>query len=351
MKTRLKSINVILVWFLNLLYISIWGCDVTTPKNKISEVYYWSLSTGSKIAYVHISAPDSSSAIPLVFVHGGPGAYQLRSYLEGTGKGWFHKLAKQGFDVYLYDQIGSGLSARLANPAEYKVARHVADLEAIRKEIGEKRFILIGDSWGASLTANYMAEYPNNVEKAIFTSPGMIDLSEWIEPRGHTPQVLPEFLNWISNTQSEKVIEQFLKLDTLIRINVENAYNIAPDSLVDPMLDEFTSSVLINTVHDKDLVSKMKMHGMGWWVYTMTNYDAMNRDSHPLLKLTSNSTPVLIMRGESDYIDWEVAYQYETTFKNSKLIQVPEAGHLLWLDKPDVYTKAIESFLKKNHDE
>lgn len=349
MKIKVKSIDIILILILSSIYIYLLGCDVTIPKNKIpsKEVRYWSLSTGSNIAYVHISSPDSSKAIPLVFVHGGPGGYQLRSYLEGTGKKWFRKLANLGFDVYLYDQIGSGLSARLANPSEYKVERHVADLEAIRNKMGGKRFILIGDSWGASLTANYMAEYPDNVERAIFTSPGMIDLKEWMNPRDESPRMTTEFMNWVVNTQSKKVINLFFKLDTLMRTDIENAHVIAPDTLVDPLLDEFTNSVLVNTVYDKELVNKMKMHGMGWWVYTMTNYDAMTRDSHPLVKLNLNSTPVLIIRGDSDYIDREVAHQYETIFTNSRFIEVSNAGHLLWLDKPDVYTKTIESFLIK----
>ncbi len=77
----------------------------------------------------------------------------------------------------------------------------------------------------------------------------------------------------------------------------------------------------------------------------MTNFDAMTRKTRPLLKLVSNQTPVLIMRGDSDYIDWEVAHQYETTFQNSRFVKVENAGHLLWLDKPDVYTKTIESFI------
>ena len=40
-------------------------------------------------------------------------------------------LSKQGHDLYFYDQIGSGHSARLNNISEYTVQRHLADLKAI----------------------------------------------------------------------------------------------------------------------------------------------------------------------------------------------------------------------------
>jgi len=45
------------------------------------------------------------------------------------------KLSKDGFDVYLYDQIGCGLSARLQNVNEYTPPRHQKDLIAIAELI------------------------------------------------------------------------------------------------------------------------------------------------------------------------------------------------------------------------
>ena len=86
----------------------------------------------------------------LVLVHGGPGAYQVAHFTEH--RDWYDRLASLGLDVYLYDQVGSGLSPRLADPRRYTVARHVADLEAIRVAIGAERMILLGDSWGATLS-------------------------------------------------------------------------------------------------------------------------------------------------------------------------------------------------------
>ncbi len=61
---------------------------------------------------------------------------------------WYKHLASCGYDIYLCDQAGSGLSSRLQNPAEYTIDRHVADLELIRKIIGKSKLILIGGSIG-----------------------------------------------------------------------------------------------------------------------------------------------------------------------------------------------------------
>src|SRR5690606_33249651 len=82
-------------------------------------------------------------------------------------------LATAGFDVYNYHQVGAGLSSRL-DADDYTVSRHVADLEAIRIELKADHLILIGASWGGQLIAEYMAAYPERVERAVVSSPGSI---------------------------------------------------------------------------------------------------------------------------------------------------------------------------------
>jgi len=39
--------------------------------------------------------------------------------------------------------------------------------------------ILLGDSCGATLAASYMADNPARVARVVFTSPAVIDDSEW----------------------------------------------------------------------------------------------------------------------------------------------------------------------------
>ncbi|MEV4356383.1 alpha/beta fold hydrolase [Nonomuraea sp. NPDC049625] len=57
-------------------------------------------------------------------------------------------LAAAGFDVYAYDQLGAGRSTRLSDVTGYTVARHVADLEAIRRTIGADRIVIVGQRTG-----------------------------------------------------------------------------------------------------------------------------------------------------------------------------------------------------------
>jgi proline iminopeptidase len=115
---------------------------------------YWSLPTGSVLSYIHIEAEASAAgrkSTPVIFLHGGPGIPDL----PGDSR-YFGQLAQDGYDVYVYSQLGSGFSTRLENPAGYGVERDARDLEEIRKQIGADKMILIGHSYGSEVIARYM---------------------------------------------------------------------------------------------------------------------------------------------------------------------------------------------------
>lgn len=139
-----------------------------TPLTPTSDTRYWDLPTGSRIAYTLTPAQGEPKPTPVILVHGGPGAP------GGGNEVVTETLTEAGFDVYYYHQVGAGLSERLEDVSEYTVARHVADLEAVRQAIGSEQMILIGGSWGGPLIANYLAAHPDRVAKAVVYSPGPI---------------------------------------------------------------------------------------------------------------------------------------------------------------------------------
>lgn len=81
------------------------------PPAQEAPVQYWDLPTHSRIAHVHFKSKGARRTYPIVFLHGGPGAYVVT--LEPTTR-VLSQLREHGFDVYAYDQVGGGLSARLA---------------------------------------------------------------------------------------------------------------------------------------------------------------------------------------------------------------------------------------------
>ena len=131
----------------------------------------WNLSTGSTINYTKISTTLKTYVpnAPIIYLHGGPGGKISTKIIDDL-----KPLSNEGFDLYFYDQVGSGYSNRLENIKEYTVERHVEDLKEIIDKIGSEQVILIGQSWGAVLLTQFLGKYPERVEKAIFISPGSV---------------------------------------------------------------------------------------------------------------------------------------------------------------------------------
>ena len=80
----------------------------------VSGQHYWHLPDGSSLAYVRVKASGVVRPEPMVFVHGGPGTPDMAG-----DAAFFGQLAADGFDVYIYDGLGSGCSTRLQDVTGY----------------------------------------------------------------------------------------------------------------------------------------------------------------------------------------------------------------------------------------
>ncbi len=309
----------------------------------VDSVRYWDLPTGSHIAYVRTSGTRGADLPPVIYLHGGPGAYEVASL--PAYRRFVDEWARLGFDVYFYDQAGSGLSGRLSDPTAYTVERHVADLEAIRQRIGAARVVLIGESWGATLAAHYIAAHPGVVGRAVFVSPGVIDRRDWEA----APAVLRfdrELLAWVRRHEPASVLRRCLELDRRMRLGPQAAYAWAGDAGLDSLLDAWASSqVLAKAVAQPAKVRSAQMQGMGFWAWTMTNWDQLTGAKRVRPALQRYDEPVLILHGLADYLPPALSRQYAATFPRARLVQVPGAGHLIWVDHPEVYGGEIERFL------
>ena len=303
----------------------------------------WDLPTGSRVAWVRVPAARAAGLPPLIYVHGGPGAYEVASL--GAYRRFAARWAALGYDVVFYDQIGSGLSARLTDPTGYTVARHVADLDAIRERLGAARVVLIGESWGATLAAHYIAAHPDRVARAVFVSPGALDASDWEGPPG-VLRLDPELLAWVRDHGPAAAYRWCLELSHRMTRDVRAAHAWAGDAAPDSLLDAWlTSQILVKAVADPSKVASARMHGMGFWAWTMTNRDERTGAARARPRLGRFEQPVLILHGSADYLPAAFSAQYAAVFPRARLVQVPGAGHLIWVDRPDAYADAIDDLL------
>ena len=93
--------------------------------------------------------------IPVVFVHGGPGAG-----CEPWHRRFFNP---EVYRIILFDQRGCGRSVPHAELDGNDTASLVADMEAIRELLGIERWVVFGGSWGSTLGLVYAETHPECV--------------------------------------------------------------------------------------------------------------------------------------------------------------------------------------------
>jgi pimeloyl-ACP methyl ester carboxylesterase len=306
-------------------------------------VRYWDLSTGSHIAYRQIPALQPSRPDPVIFLHGGPGGGYVAFEQVADA---LSPLVREGYDVYIYDQIGGGLSGRLTNIREYSLDRHITDLDYIRKQIKAEKMILIGESFGGVLAVNYIARYPGNVEKSILISPGELYTRGWENKhRGWPRDRVSQKKLQMMKSYLISHLPRYALLELLIDINPDAGYNLVSHREADSFFNKIFSFLAEGFVcHPANIPEEMPMY-FGFWAYTMIEEDLKGRDTNldPLLK--ANNVPVLIIKGECDYLSWEVTYKYKTVFPNSTLLYFKGAGHVPYLEKPGLFIDAVVAFL------
>lgn len=304
-------------------------------------VRHWDLPTHSRIAYLKFPALGERRAYPIVFLHGGPGAYVVT--LDPTTR-VLAQLREVGFDVYAYDQVGGGLSQRLADITEYTVARHVADLEAIRREIHAEKLILIGSSWGATLAARYITKFPERVDRVIFAGPGALHPVAWratgygrVEER-FSPQEKAGFQALVNRADLEQALEM-LSGDPAAALR---AFSHAEG---DQLFDEVTNRFYLPHLGCKDAKVDVTSTGYGFWAIRMTSRD-LDTLQDPASALRHSRVRALVLRGECEYMKRAVAEQYRDVFTNSTLVDVPAAGHMIYWDQPAAFLAAVRAFLR-----
>ncbi|WP_433509068.1 alpha/beta hydrolase [Nonomuraea sp. CA-143628] len=304
--------------------------DASAPPPAVAGQREWRLATGSELAYVRLTPKRATRPDPVVFLHGGPGTADLAgdsAFLTG--------LNADGYTVYAYDQLGAGRSARLTDPRGYGLTRDVADLEAIRQEIGARRLILIGHDYGARLAAAYLAEHPDQVAKAVLTSPAPLDGQESASPLPLNPSATPV---GTPETASPSASEP-----------------VNPPETTSPLISEAASLLGLSRPPSPRLLA----------VYTLlradpqaahafagdreveaaygTGYAGLAQRAAPdglRRGLTASTAPALIVKGAHDRRSWSAAADYRAALPRAELAYVATGSYR---GKP--YLNVLRAFL------
>lgn len=319
-------------------------------KEPSADMQVMTLETGSKIAYWHYPGQGKGT---ILFVHGGPGAHTRvmdRAYYKG--------FAKEGFDVYLYDQAGGGFSSPIPLQ-EVTMDRVIKDFDAFRRFIDTDQLILVGQSFGGNISATYASRYPDHVQAIIFTAPGDLRPKSLLSLAKEKKTL--EGLDITFATESiEDFVPNFKEGVRFVAGILMAKYGgkKAAENLIsqEEMMDYATRMIpeaIHMAYHNKyaDRVPDIKSGGINILVNAVLNADYKKIGARVIEDIKELDIPVLILRTAYDYVPWEATKYYDEAFKNSHLVYITESGHIPWsVNVADTY-EAMVYFLQGQYDQ
>ena len=269
----------------------------------------------------------------------GPATGPLTIYLHGGPGG---QIANGGYEMealfpqrrlVMYDQRGGGRSDRV-ELTTLTAARHVEDLEELRRHFGETKVSLIGLSWGSALAAMYAAKYPQHVERIIFLSPMPVAKVPFVQERLKSVGPLPP-----ENVRREEELGKAMERaagDELIRLCKERfAIGLYSRYVADPRsLDRARRCLDDVQIRSLGVAPNNTVAMLGDWDY------------RPLLRTLT--MPALVIEGAQTTTTLTSPREWAAALPNGRLLLIEAAGHANWLDQPAAFASAVDTFLDGN---
>lgn len=158
---------------------------------------------------LYVERCGSESGIPVLVVHGGPGAgcsEKMRRFFD-----------PEQYHIIIFDQRGAGRSSPHAETEHNDNAAVLADMELIRQRYGISRWVLFGGSYGATLSLLYAQAHPEKVAGLILRGVflGREQDLNWLYEEGagrYFPEEWQRFLQPVDGAVGHELIEKYYQI-------------------------------------------------------------------------------------------------------------------------------------------
>jgi haloalkane dehalogenase len=271
---------------------------------------------GVKLAYV-----DQGRGEPVVLLHGNPTwGYLYRKFIP--------PLARTN-RVIVPDHMGFGRSDKPLDPARYRLARHIANLESLLLKQNIRNATLVMQDWGGPIGLGFAVRHPDRIKRLV-----IMNTWAWVIPAG---------------TRIHGLLEQFRQPGV-------------GEALVQG-LNLFVEGFLPAGIHKKERVTAGLMRAyrapfpewnsrVGILAFPR---DIVVGDDHPSApamheiaqKLPSLKVPVLLIWAMKDpAFPKAMIGLWQKIYPHAQLHTLENAGHYLQEDEPEQIVGLIKEFLK-----
>lgn len=299
------------------------GCSSTTglSSNKSIQSEGFKEINGTKLYYKSIGKGP-----PIFVLHGGPGGSH-RYFLPHI------EALAENHQLIFFDQRGTGLSDGKLILTSVSIEQFVEDIEALRVSFGFEKVSLLGHSWGAVFALFYAFTYQSHLDNLILVAPRPVT-NAFIVEQGDTvrqrfqhltleqQQTLQETCSAQQTELSPEIVAQCITLAAQL-----DYYDPNKALTVDQVVEE-------NTLRNSGTIRSL----------ITTSFDRKQKEIEAGLKIIDVST--LIIHGVSDPIPLASSEYIHDTISSSELVVLTESGHFPFVEQPEQFVEAIQSFLQ-----
>ena len=270
---------------------------------------------------LYVDESGSSDGLPVVFIHGGPGAG-----CDAASRRYFDPNL---YRIVTFDQRGCGRSTPHASLENNTTQALIDDMEEIREQLGIDKWVLFGGSWGSTLALAYAQAHPQRVHGLILRGIFLCRPQEfdWFYQEGASrlfPDYWEDYLAPIPQDERGNLMQAFYKRltgpDQIAQMHAAKAWStwegrtatLRPNPQV---VDRFTDA------HRALSIARIECH------YFVNNAflepDQLLRDMPKIAHL-----PGVIVHGRYDVIcPLDNAWALHQAWPNSELQIIRDAGH------------------------
>ncbi|MHA8049563.1 alpha/beta fold hydrolase [Aquirufa sp. ROCK-SH2] len=239
----------------------------------------------------------------LVILHG----------IFGSSDNWLGiaKALSEKYQVYLVDQRNHGQSP-WSDEFNYQVMAE--DLLEFIQDHQLNKPIIIGHSMGGKVVMQFDLNYPEIAQKII-----VVDIAPKFYPVHHT-QILAglnsiDLATLASRTEANEHLKRFEEKEGVRQFLLKNLYRNSEQ--------QFAWRINLKVITE--------------------NIDVVG---HELFVKNHSDTPTFFIKGaDSHYIQAEDHRYIAELFPNFELIEIPNAGHWVQADQPELFVQALEEIL------
>lgn len=260
------------------------------------------------------------AGVPIVMLHGGPGAGCAPKHRQLFDPDFFR--------IILLDQRGAGRSKPVAEIRNNTTQLLIDDIEALRCQLEIERWHVFGGSWGSTLALAYAQEHPRQVLSLTLRGIFTMRLKEIDSFLYGMKSIFPEawhaFANHLPENERGNLLENYFKRLTS---SDEKTVHAAAKAWTDY---EMACSTLLPTLKDNGspyeagrtlALARIEAH-----YFRSCLFSPEDR----LLKNVSKlrHIPATIIQGRYDMVcPFETAYELHQLWPEAKFVIVPDAGH------------------------